>query len=56
EVLKADLRNGASLEAALRGCDAAYLLTGFRSQGMYKGRSSKARILWNAAKRSSKLV
>ncbi|KAF2019491.1 NAD(P)-binding protein [Aaosphaeria arxii CBS 175.79] len=52
EVVKADLGDGKSLEAALRGCEAAYLVTDFRGPGGVEEEKEQGRTFVDAAVRA----
>lgn len=52
ELIQGDLANLSSLEAALSGCDLAYLVTDFRGPGDVEGEIEKGRNFIEAAKRA----
>lgn len=52
EVVKGDLADAISLEAALRGCDAAYLVTDFRGPNDITGEIEQGHVFTDAAKRA----
>ncbi|KAH6642468.1 hypothetical protein C7974DRAFT_351080 [Boeremia exigua] len=53
DIVQADLEDGASLEAALRGCDAAYLVTDFRGSGDVQGEIQQGKNFVDAAVRAA---
>jgi uncharacterized protein YbjT (DUF2867 family) len=54
EIVKADLGDNASLQAALRGCDAAYLVTDFRGPGDVQGEIEQGKNFTDAALQAGK--
>lgn len=55
ELFKADLTDPTSIEAALRGCDAAYLVTDFRGPGDVQGEIEQGKNFVDAAKRAGEI-
>lgn len=54
EIVKADLEDNTSLQAALRGCDAAYLVTDFRGPGDVQGEIEQGKNFIRAAQQAGK--